>query len=354
MVVFGSSSLLFHKLATTMICNTTATTTTPITEQNYAVAETQTIFAEYVKKIAAQTGTDGTGVLMHVRKAMDPKDQTVMRANYDTIYSFAILDLAEDATLTMPKTLGGRYQTAWIITEEHYNPFALTCAGCYTLTHENVGTRFCMIDFRTQVNMADPADVAAANKLQDQLDLQQTKRGMYVASNCWDMTDILAMRAKYARVTEEKQIKCEMMFGKKGEVTLENHNCGTAFGWGGFTSDQAVYLTYKPSNPSSADAQKLVLRDVPAGAFWSITVYNAQGNINSETYNINSAFATPNADSSVTIHFGVDVDAPNSMDIFEGWNFTLRMYLPTAGYFSGEWKQPELELLAPSINLPRC
>ena len=29
------------------------------------------------------------------------------------------------------------------------------------------------------------------------------------------------------------------------------------------------------------------------------------------------------------------------MDIFEDWNFALRIYEPTEAYFNGEWVMPE-------------
>ena len=66
----------------------------------------------------------------------------------------------------MPET-NGRYQSAWIITDEHYNPMAFVKPGSYTLTQENVGRRYAMIAIRTQVNVADPADLAIVHKLQD-------------------------------------------------------------------------------------------------------------------------------------------------------------------------------------------
>ena len=64
------------------------------------LAETQEIMTGYVKKIAAATGTDGVGVIMNVREGADPKDKTIMRINFDTIYSWIVLDLTEPATIT--------------------------------------------------------------------------------------------------------------------------------------------------------------------------------------------------------------------------------------------------------------
>ncbi len=315
--------------------------TTVVTDENYALAESQIIFSAYAKRIAAATNTNGVGVFMHNKVGADPKDRAVMRINFDTIYSSAIVDLTEDAVLTMPET-DGRYQSAWIITEEHYNPMAFVAPGTYTLTEENVGSRYATIVIRTQANTADPTDLAITNALQEQLVLEQKDRGSYVVSNNWDLDEVLAMRAKYARIAVEEETPPEDMFGKKGEVPLKEHNIGTAAGWGGFTAERAVYPAY---NPTSAAPQTLTLKDVPARAFWSITVYDAEGYPQGDVYNINSQFAEANKDGSVTIHFGGDKDAAKYMDIFEGWNFTLRIYEPTEAYFTGEWVRPELVLV---------
>lgn len=318
-----------------------AAETTPISEENYALAETQVIFSEYKEKIADATGTNGVGLFMHLRAAMSPDDRTVMRPNFDTLYSSALIDLTEPATLVMPET-GGRYQSAWIITEEHYNPFAFTTPGEHLLTQENTGSRHVLVIMRTQANMADPNDLAAAHQLQDLLEIRQADPGDYVPSHRWDMDEMLAMRRKFQALVEEKGITSEMMFGKKGEVSLENHNAGTAYGWGGFTPDQAVYPGY---TPTSTEPQTLTIRDAPIAdnAFWSITVYDEDGFVAAEHFNVNSAFAEPNEDGSYTIHFGGDPAADNYLDIFPGWNFVLRLYLPTEAYFDGTWVRPELE-----------
>jgi hypothetical protein len=313
--------------------------TTAVTDENYALAETQVIFTRYVKKIAAGTNSSGVGILMHNKKGADPKGRTIMRVNFDTIYSFAVVDLNEDLTLIMPKT-GGRYQTAWIVTEEHYNPMAIEKPGIYTLTKENVGTRYAMIIIRTQANTADPADLVKVNQLQAKLMMKQKDRGSYHASNNWDMDEILKMRAKYMGFS--KTMSTDVMFGKKGEVPLKAHNTGTATGWGGLTPKQAVYPIYYPTTTKH---QTLTLKDVPIKAFWSITVYDDKGYPQTDTYNINSQFAAVNKDGSVTINFGGDKNARNYMEIFKGWNFTLRLYQPTEAYFNGKWVKPELKIV---------
>jgi len=341
------ATLLFVGCGSTNETKTTETTTkaassqvktTKVTAENYGLAETQEIMTGYVKKIAAATGTDGVGVIMNVRKGADPKDRTIMRINFDTIYSWVVLDLSEPATIVMPD-VGGRYQTAWVISEEHYNPFAFDKPGEYTLTKESVGTPYAIIVFRTQANVEDPADMDKAHKAQDGLAIKQKSRGSYVASDKWDKKEIATMRKHYQQVQKEKDITSDNMFGKKGERTLEEHNVGTAFGWGGFTKEQAVYPIYYGKGTAP---QTFTLKDVPVNAFWSITVYDEDGFAKTDTYNINSQFAKKNEDGSVTIHFGGDAKADNYMEIFDGWNFALRLYQPTPAYFDGTWKKPEL------------
>ncbi len=321
---------------TTEVSNKTETT--KVTPENYGLAETQEIMTGYVQKIAKATGTDGVGVIMNVRQGADPDDRTIMRINFDTIYSWLVLDLSEPATIIMPD-VNGRYQTAWVISEDHYNPFAFDKPGEYVLTKENVGTDYAIIVFRTQANVEDPKDMEAAHKAQDGIAVKQKSKGTYVASNKWDMDDILTWRAKYQKIQKDKGIIPENMFGTKGERSLEEHNVGTAFGWGGFTKEQAVYPIYYPENTGP---YTFTIKDVPIKAFWSITVYNKDGYAQTNTYNINSQFAKKNKDGSVTIHFGGDPKADNYMEVFDNWNFALRLYQPTEDYFNGNWKKPEL------------
>ena len=314
--------------------------TTPVTDENYSLAETDGIIEGYVKKIAKATNTNGVGVLMHYRKGADPKDRTIMRINFDTIYSWAIVDLTEPATLSMPETKG-RYQSAWFVSEDGYYPGAFTTPGEHKITKEWIGgARYAVIVMRTQVNTKDPDDMAKAHVLQDKLKLTQKDKGSFVPENQWDEKEVLAMRAKYMKIGNG--MSTSDMFGKKGAISLKNRNAGNAFGWGGFTPDQAVYPQYFPK---TAAPQTLTLKDVPVKAFWSITVYDKDGFPQTDTYNINSAFAVADADGSVTIHFGGDKNAKNYMETFDGWNFTLRMYQPTEAYFNGTWKKPELKLV---------
>ena len=90
----------------------------------------------------------------------------------------------------------------------------------------------------------------------------------------------------------------------------------------------------------------LSVRDVPVRAFWSITVYDADGFIPENdlgVYSYNDTTAEPNPDGSFTIHLGGDADRINHLPIADGWNYAIRMYEPEPQVLDGRWTFPSIE-----------
>ena len=318
-----------------------ATTVSPVTKANYAAAETEVILAEYVRKIAKGTCSSGVGTFMHLKKAMDPADRTILRPNFDTLYSFAVLDLESPATVVLPE--GGRYQILEVVDQEHWIPLIADKPGRYELTKDTMGSRYVYVIVRTQVNMQDPADLKAAAVVQDQIGFEQSSKGSFVSPNRYDMKEILALRGDYQKRMQPEGVTSEMAFGKRGELSEEMRNFGVAVGWGGLPKQGAVYPF--PKMVDSTDPQVLVLKDVPNDprAFWSVTVYNKDGFAVGKSYNVNSAFAKANDKGEYVIHLGGDPNQDNYMDIYPGWNAAVRIYSPTEAYFNGSWTPPQFE-----------
>ena len=153
----------------------TATAVTPVTKANYAFAETEVILADYVRKIAKGTCSDGVGVFFHQKTAQDPKERSILRPNFDTLYSFAVLDLNSPATVVLPDT--DRYQILEVVDDEHWIPLISDKPGSYTLTQDSMGSRYVFAFVRTQVNMQDPEDLKKAAAVQDQIKLEQSEKG---------------------------------------------------------------------------------------------------------------------------------------------------------------------------------
>ena len=318
-----------------------SSTVVPVTKANYSEAETQTVFAKYITNVATATCTGGLGTILNLQKAADPKDRTVIRINFDTLYSWLILDLNDPATITLPET-GGRYQSAMVVDDQGY-VFVYKNPGAYELTKENVGSRNALVGFRTGVNMNDPEDLAKARDLQKKLKVSQANRGEFVQPNRWNLEEMLALRAAYNQERNEQGVKSENLYGRKGVVSPEQNNMGVAVGIGGLPKEGAVYLFY---TPSSDKPQTLTLKDVPYGsnAFWSLTVYDKDGFPVGDNYNVNSAFVTANDQGEAVLNFGGDSSQENYLGIYPGWNATLRIYNPTDSYFDGSWTRPELQV----------
>jgi hypothetical protein len=124
-------------------------------------AETDTAFRGTLKL------TGGLNKLVHLRQPTPIDKQTIIRMNRDTLYSAAVLDLSKPVTVVLPET-GGRYLSMHVINQDHYM-YVVTKPGRYRLTQKEVGTRYAQLTFRTFVDANEPADINAANAIQDKI-----------------------------------------------------------------------------------------------------------------------------------------------------------------------------------------
>ena len=135
-------------------------------------------------------------------------------------------------------------------------------------------------------------------------------------------------------------------FGTEEQVDPLRHLIGTATAWGGNPEKDAIYLNVTPTRNDGGTAYRLTVKDVPVDGFWSISVYDATGYFkqNPENgYTLNNVTAKKGADGSVTVVFGGDGSAPNSLPITPGWNYLVRLYRPRIEVLDGTWRFPEAQ-----------
>ena len=307
----------------------------PVTVDNFVRAASDFEFRKY----ASVAG--GVNKFFHFREPTPIDKQPTIRMNRDTLYSIAIVDISGGATLTLPDT-DGRYLTAMIVNQDHYINEVFSGGGTYTLDVETFDTPYVMVALRTLVDSADPADIAAVNALQDQVTLE-TGSSQHVIPPNYDEESFEAV-LRPALGLSRSVPDTRGMFGKKEDVDPLRHFLGSAFGWGGLPESEAFYLNIDPGFPV-AEYKIEVPADVPVGAFWSISLYNADGFFepnDRDAYTVNSVTGERNDDGSITVHFGgCDDDRLNCLPIMQGWNYMARLYRPGPAILDGSWTFPE-------------
>ena len=134
-------------------------------------------------------------------------------------------------------------------------------------------------------------------------------------------------------------------FGRKAEVRPVDYLVGAAAGWGGLPRSVAMYVIDSVEQNEGQTPHAITVKDVPVDAFWSITVYNADGYLEANDQGMNSynnISAKPKPDGSITIHFGGNPDRINYLPTTEGWNYAVRMYEPGEEVLDGSWTFPKI------------
>jgi hypothetical protein len=300
---------------------------------NFVRAETDRMFQDI------QRDAGGPNRFRHNRSPASVDEQTVIRLNRDTLYSFAIVDLAGGATLTLPDA-GNRYMSAMIVNNDHLVTAIHHDPGDHVLDEASVGTQYALVAVRTLVDPSDPDDVAEVVAIQDQIGLTAAAEEAFVSPD-YDTASLDQTRKALLMLAAGLR-GFDRMFGTRDQIEPVRHLIGTAAGWGGLPTTEAAYVGVEP-NAGPGD-YALTLSDVPVDAFWSISVYNAEGFFEKnqwDRYTVNSLTAEPNEDGSVTVRFVAgEPTAPNSIPVPEGWNYLVRLYRPRAAFFDGSWMLP--------------
>ncbi len=310
-----------------------------VTVDNFERAETHRTMRDYVN-------LGGFGQFHHIRNPVPIDAQAVVRMQVDTLYSFGVFDLTTPVTITLPDP-GDRFMSALIINEDHSMIPVEYAPVEFTLTQEQIGTRYVILALRVFMDATDKDDIAKANALQDQVEVSQADVGSFEVPE-WDMDSLLRVRNALAvlasTVTDTKDF-----FGDRSQIDPLKFKMGTAAGWGGNPKEGAIYFSHSPAMNDGKTPYSVTIKDVPImeKGFWSITVYGEDNYMKPNELNrvaLNNVTAEKNADGSVTINAGGCEDGRiNCIPITEGWNYVARVYRPMPEVISGEWVFPEMQ-----------
>lgn len=307
-----------------------------VNADNFVRAETDRMFADI------QREAGGVNTFQHNREPARIDAQTVIRLNRDTLYSFAIVDLAEGGTIEIPDA-GVRYMSVMVVDRDHYVRAVIHDSGTHDLAHHAPGADYALVAVRTLVDPDDADDVARVAQVQDQLRLDIPSAVPFESPE-YEASSLAATRS--ALLTLAGGLRSfDRTFGARDEVDPVRHLIGTAAGWGGLPMSEASYVGVDPQLPVAF--YDLTMHDVPVDAFWSVSVYNATGFFepnDEDRYTINSVTGVRDEDDAITVHFTPPGAAtePNSIPLPEGWNYLIRLYRPRPEFANGDWHVPDL------------
>ncbi|MGJ7515071.1 DUF1254 domain-containing protein [Pseudomonas baetica] len=304
---------------------------------NFVRAETDRYFTLTVKRA-------GLGNFFHWRELIPAGAQTVVRPNRDTLYSSVVFDLdAGPVNVSLPNA-GDRFMSLALINEDHNVIDVRYAPGTYTVSKAQVGTRYVMLGVRILVDPADPQDLDKVHGIQDAISAVQANGPGSFDVPDWDEASRARMRSALS-VLGQSLSDSRDMFGKAADVNPVRHLIGSATAWGGNPQKDAFYQIVTPERNDGQTTYRLEVGQVPVRAFWSISVYDAEGHVRPNplgAYAINNLTAKKGEGGQVSVQFGdCSASTVNCLPIMPGWNYMVRFYLPQPSILDGTWKLPE-------------
>lgn len=307
-----------------------------VTVDNYVKAETARQFDHYLEF------SGGVNQWFHMRQSAGVDERGTPRFNRDTLFSLAVVDISQGATLTMPDA-GTRYLSTMIVNEDMYINKVFHGGGTYPLNMAEFDTQYVMVLVRTLIDRSDPADIALANILQDGMKIEASSAEPY-HHPVYDQQSYQSVNKAFVELGRHMP-DTKDAFGRKGEVKELRHAIIAAVGWGGMPASAVYYLNVEPNLP--VGEYQLTVKDVPVDAYWSLSVYDRDGFIEEnrfDAYSVTNIFGTPNSDGSFTVHFGgCDDQRLNCLPIIDGWNYIVRLAQPRQEILDGRWLFPEVQ-----------
>ncbi len=302
------------------------------------------IRAESDVYMAGQARDGAFGKFKHTREVAPVDRQLIVRLNRDTIYSSGVFDLdAGPVTFKLPDP-GARFLSALIINEDHFNPEVFYGAGSHTLSRENVGSRYVMVAVRIFVDPNDPTDVKLANALQDAITANQPGGPGTFAIPDWDPVSQKKVREALIALSSTLPDLRYAAGPDRNGVDPVRRIAAAASGWGLNPDRDAIYLNVFPEKNDAKTVYRLTVKEVPVDAFWSVTVYTADGFFSPNernAYSINSVTGRKGTDGAITLQFGgCPTETPDCLPVTKGWNYMVRLYRPRQEVLNGSWSFP--------------
>ena len=295
------------------MCQAHAADSIPISEANYAEAETARNFRNWVN-----LGSNKD--IVHLRN-LPPrgKKAATVQMNDDTLYSAAIVEAQKRRVqFSIPEV--DVYMSVQVVTEGGHGQHYVVGAGDYDLEIE---TQFAFLIYRT--GMEKGLDIARA--AQDEIKVDTLVFGTYDVRP-YDYSEVEEWTSRLTAETRGSPFK--YTFPRTSAEITDRHqwNLENANGWGGASPEVGVGNLYTNSVLLTGDkCLTTTFEDPESVYFTSITAYDADRYLLTDVRSINSYRWDSNNDGTITVSFNCGDDAVNNIDTHgQEFSFTVRFY----------------------------
>jgi len=258
----------------------------------------------YLKELAQSKGK--VNVIRPSRDFPNTDTQDIIRMNSDTLYTRLVLDVKGGATITTKDYEG--FQNIMVLDVNHSEIKTLMGAGTVEIDETMLSEgRHAFIIIRTGMlrDLPKKEMFEKAHKAQDNISITYKSSKPYEPSVKYDFTTLGKVKYKILSDFVKHPVKDVIKngFGTTKTRDAEAAKVVIAIGWGGLSGTNAVYSSFT----AKGDRHSITI-DTPnlhfdKKAFFSFTIYNADGYIATMNYALNSEDMVANADGTYTINF---------------------------------------------------
>jgi hypothetical protein len=194
--------------------------------------------------------------------------------NRDTLYSMGVVDTSAGARITVPDGAPERYVSVYLADNDHYVPGVIYEPGVHALPED---TRYLAVGVRIQVfDPQDEQEIVGINALQDRFAVEAGSADP-LPEYAWDGSSLSELRTRYERQFARIQRYPDDWQGPRGTVNERTRHLAAAGAWGLFPNQHATYINYSSAGLPPSDCHVGTYQVPENDAFWSITVYGADG-----------------------------------------------------------------------------
>ena len=271
----------------------------------------------------------------HQSDVSNVKTQQVIRENQDVIYSSAVVDVRQGATISVPAS--ETYHIIEIIDQQNYIVDVVYPGKSITITPDNLTYgNYVYLNMRIRKLSDEKGGIAETLKLQRMASIVANSSVPYETPDIViDQKKMEQIRMALIKDVQAGRLQdTSKAQGSPFQTNPQDHLYATAYGWGGLSVEHAAYLPITNKTeikngkavPSSLTFMPPEI-DYGRGGFWSITTYNSEGWLAKNKAAISNSEAVANPDGSYTIRFN-SPGSPNNIDTPSPFTALLRIYVP--------------------------